>query len=79
MNTFKEESINKIKENRKNLTDNSIKTYISSLISINKKMDGEKTPEWYDKNAKNIIEFLDEDNSKISKIVLSAIFVLTGN
>ena len=42
MNTFKEELINKIKENRKNLSDNSIKTYISSLMSINKKMDGEK-------------------------------------
>ena len=81
MNTFKEELINKIKENRKNLNDNSIKTYISSLMSINKKMDGEKTLEWYDKNAKNIIEFLDKGNSdsKTSKTILSAIFVLTGN
>jgi hypothetical protein len=81
MNTFKEELINKIKENRKNLNDNSIKTYISSLMSINKKMDGEKTLEWYDKNAKNIIEFLDKgnSNSKTSKTVLSSIFVLTGN
>jgi hypothetical protein len=44
-------------------------------------MDGEKTPEWYDKNAKNIIEFLDKgnSNSKTSKTVLSSIFVLTGN
>jgi site-specific recombinase XerD len=83
MNTFKEELINKIKQNRKNLSDNSIKTYISSLTSINKKMDGEKTLEWYDKNAKNIIEFLDKgnsnSNSKTSKTILSAIFVLTGN
>jgi phosphoheptose isomerase len=37
MNTFKEELINKIKENRPNLGANSIKTYISSLTSINKK------------------------------------------
>jgi site-specific recombinase XerD len=81
MNEFKQELIKQIKQNRKNLSDNSIKTYISSLTSINKKMDGEKTLEWYDKNAKNIIEFLDKgnSNSKTSKTVLSSIFVLTGN
>jgi hypothetical protein len=79
MNTFKEELINKIKENRKNLNDNSIKTYISSLMSINKKMDGEKTLEWYDKNAKNIIEFLDKGNKKTSKTILSAIYILNSN
>jgi len=48
MNTFKEELIKQIKEKRPNLGANSIKTYISSLTSINKKMDGEKTLEWYD-------------------------------
>jgi hypothetical protein len=45
MNEFKENLTNKLKENRKKLSDNSIKTYISSLMSINKKMDGEKTLE----------------------------------
>jgi hypothetical protein len=79
MNTFKEELINKIKENRPNLGTNSIKTYISSLTSINKKMDGEKTLEWYDKNAKNIIEFLDKGNKKTSKTILSAIYILNSN
>ena len=34
-------------------------------------MGEEKTPEWYDKNAKNIIEFLDKGygNSKTSKTI----------
>lgn len=79
MNTFKDELTKTIKENRKNLGDNSIKTYISSLISINKKMEGEKTPEWFDENAKSIINFLDKGNPKTSKTILSAIYILTGN
>ena len=58
MNEFKENLTKKLKENRKNLSDNSIKTYISSLMSINKKLDGDKTIDWYDKNAKEIIDYL---------------------
>ena len=79
MNEFKQELIKQIKEKRSNLGANSIKTYISSLTSINKKMDGEKTLEWYDKNAKNIIEFLDKGNKKTSKTILSAIYILNSN
>jgi len=79
MNEFKENLTKKLKENRKNLSDNSIKTYISSLMSINKKLDGDKTIDWYDKNAKSIIKYIETGNSKTSKTILSAIFVLTGN
>ena len=42
-------------------------------------MDGEKTPEWYDKHSKEIILFLGNSNSKTSKTILSDIFILTGN
>ena len=76
MNEFKENLTNKLKENRKNLSDNSIKTYISSLMT---KLDGDKTIDWYDKNAKSIIKYIETWNPKTSKAILSAIFVLTGN
>jgi hypothetical protein len=81
MNEFKQDLIKQIKEKRPNLGANSIKTYISSLTSINKKMDGELTIEWYDKHSKEIILFLDKSNSnsKTSKTILSAIYILTSN
>ena len=64
---IKENLTNILKENRKNLSENSIKTYISRLISINKKLDGDKDIKWYDDNAKKIIEYLDHGNKKTSK------------
>ena len=79
MNEFKENLTNTLRENRKNLSDNSIKTYISSLISINKKLDGDKEIKWYDDNAKKIIEYLDHGNKKTSKTILSAIYILNSN
>ena len=79
MNTFKEELVKEIKDKRPKLSDNSIKTYISSLILINKKLDGDKNIDWFDKSSKEIIEHLEKGNSKSSKTILSAIFILTGN
>ena len=57
MNTFKEELIKEIKSKRPKLSENSIKTYVSSLVSINKKLNGDKTIDWFDSQAKEIIEF----------------------
>ena len=79
MNTFKEELVKEIKDKRPKLSENSIKTYISSLISINKKLDGDKNIDWFDKNSKEIIEHLNKGNSKTSKTILSAIYILTSN
>jgi len=79
MNTFKEELIKEIKSKRPKLSENSIKTYVSSLISINKKLNGDKTIDWFDEQAKEIIDYLEKMNAKTSKTILSAIFVLTGN
>ena len=79
MNTFKEELVKEIKDKRPKLSENSIKTYISSLISINKKLDGDKNIDWFDKNSKEIIEYLNKGNSKTSKTILSAIYILTSN
>ena len=73
MNTFKEELIKEIKSTRPKLSENSIKTYVSSLVSINKKLNGNKTIDWFDSQAKEIIEFLNSYNSKTSKTILSAI------
>ena len=79
MDTFKEKLIKTIQTKRPKLSENSIKTYVSSLVSINRKLDGEKTPEWFDSQSKEIIEYLEKGNSKTSKTILSAIFILTGN
>ena len=40
MNELKELIIKKLKENRPNITDSSIKTYVSNLVSVNKKLNG---------------------------------------
>ena len=60
MDTFKEKLIKTIQTKRPKLSENSIKTYVSSLVSINRKLDGEKTPEWFDSQAKEIIDYLRE-------------------
>ena len=58
MDEFKENLTNILKENRKNLSDNSIKTYNSSFISINKKFSKNWT-DFYISSDKS-----DEDDSE---------------
>ena len=79
MNTFIEELFKEIKLKRPKLSENSLKTYVSSLVSINRKLNGVKTINWFDSQAKEIIDFLNSQNAKTSKTILSAIFILTGN
>lgn len=79
MTNLKEELRSKIKEKRPNLSDNSAKTYISSLLNLNKKMEGDDDVEWFDKNAEEIIKYLEKYNPKTAKTILSAIYIITGN
>ena len=48
METFKEIIISKLKHNRPHITESSIKTYVSNLVSINKKLNGEHKFEFYE-------------------------------
>jgi hypothetical protein len=75
---FRETLSKSLKEKRPNLTDSSIKTYVSSLANLVKKMDGEHTIAFFQDNEKEILKFLASIPAKLRKGTLSALFVLTG-
>ena len=78
--TFKSKLTKTIKNKKESLSDNSVRTYISNLMSINKKLKGDDTVEWFSKNNNDIIEYIKKsDASKQSlKTYLSALYILTG-
>ena len=65
-------------KNRPNLGISSIKTYISILSNLNKKMDGDKNLEWFKTDHGKILNYLDEKNDQTKKTTLSALYILTG-
>ena len=67
-----------IVKNRQNLGVSSIKTYISILSNLNKKMNGDQNLEWFQKDHVNILDYLDEKNDQTKKTTLSALYILTG-
>jgi hypothetical protein len=80
MSSLREKISEEIKHNRPNITSSSIKTYVSLLYNIHKKLN-ENTDdtdiEWFSKKDKEILEFL-KDKEKVSrKTILSALYVLT--
>jgi integrase len=78
MNDLKEIIINKLKHNRPHITESSIKTYISNLVSINKKLNGEHTFEFYE-NYEPILRFIEKEDMSLQtkKTLLSALYILT--
>ena len=77
---FRELIKNEIKKNRPKLTDSSVKTYISILANLHKKMDSkDDTITYFDKDHKEILEHLKEMKPQTRKSVLSALFILTNN
>ena len=77
--TFREIIENKIKEKRPNLNPSSLKTYVSILFNLNKKLNPDnETLDWFNDDVK-ILEFLKEKTPQTRKTVLSALFVLTAN
>ena len=68
----------KIKENRPNLSTSSVKTYISILSNLYKKLNGEGNIEWFKKEPEKILRHLEEKNDQTKKTNLSALFILTG-
>ena len=68
----------KIKENRPHLSSSSVKTYISILSNLYKKLNGEGDIEWFIKENNKILKSLDDKNDQTQKTTLSALFILTN-
>ena len=69
---------NKLKENRSSLSTSSIRTYVSILTNLYKKLNGEGNIEWFHKEGDEILKYLDNKNDQTRKTTLSALFVLTN-
>ena len=68
----------KIKENRPNLSSSSVKTYISILSNLYKKLNGDGNIEWFERENNEILKYLDDKNDQTRKTTLSALFILTN-
>ena len=68
----------KIKENRPNLGTSSIKTYISILSNLYKKLNGDGNIQWFERENNEILKYLDDKNDQTRKTTLSALFILTN-
>ena len=68
----------KIKENRPNLSTSSVKTYVSILSNLYKKLNGDGNIEWFERENDEILKYLDDKNNQTQKTTLSALFVLTN-
>jgi hypothetical protein len=77
MQDLKGEIAEKIKDNRPKLSASSLKTYVSILSNIYKAMKGDGDVDWFSKNVKEILDFLDTKNDQTKKTSLSALYVLT--
>ena len=64
----------KIKENRPNLGPSSIKTYISILSNLYKKLNGDGNIEWFERENNEILKHLDDKNDQTRKTTLSFAF-----
>ena len=62
--TFKEDIAKVIKEKRSNITDSSIKTYVSLLSSLDKKLNGGEDIKFFSEDKKEILEFNEESSIK---------------
>ena len=65
---------NKLKEDRPNLSDSSLRTYVSILTNLNKKLNGKNTIDWFKKEHNQIFDYLEEKNDQTKKITLSSFF-----
>jgi hypothetical protein len=78
MQDLKKEIADKITANRPKLSASSLKTYVSILSNIYKAMKGDGDVDWFSKNIKEILEYMDTKNDATKKTSLSALYVLTG-
>ena len=74
--SFRDDIAEKIKEKRPNLSASSLKTYVSILYNLKKKLDGEDNLKFFDEDER-ILDFLKDKEPQTRKTSLSALFVLT--
>ena len=75
--SFRDEIAEKLKRERPSLSASSLKTYVSILYNLKKKLDGEDSLKFFDEDDK-ILDFLKDKEPQTRKTSLSALFVLTG-
>ena len=75
--SFREIIESELKEKRPNLSASSLKTYVSILYNLRKKLDGEENVKFFEEDEK-ILDFLKDKEPQTHKTSLSALFVLTG-
>jgi hypothetical protein len=75
--SFRDEISEKLKEKRPNLSASSLKTYVSILYNLKKKLDGEDSLKFFEEDER-ILDFLKDKEPQTRKTTLSALFVLTG-
>ena len=68
----------KLKENRSSLSPSSIRTYVSILSNLYKKMDGEGNVDFFKMKYNDILKHLEDKNNQTRKTTLSSLFILTG-
>jgi hypothetical protein len=78
MDELKKTLEEKIKLNRPNIKASSIKTYISCLSNLHKKMNGNHELDFFN-NSIDILKHLEDKTPVQRKTCLSALFILTGN
>ena len=78
MNNFKKEIEDRLKQRRPNLTPSSLKTYVSILFNISKKIDPENTELSFFEKPEPIMDLLEPLPPASRKTKLSALFVITG-
>ena len=70
----------KIMEKRPNLGEKSLKSYVSTLFNLPKKMDEiSDDVDWFDDNIDEIMDYLKDVEANRRKSILSPLYVLTGD
>ena len=78
MSNFKKEIEESLKQRRPNLTPSSLKTYVSILFNISKKIDPENTELSFFEKHEPIMDLLEPLPPASRKTKLSVLFVITG-
>ena len=77
--TFREIIQKEVETKRPNLSPTSVKTYVSILFNLHRKLEpNEESLKIFD-NDKKVLDFLNSKPAVTRKTILSALFILTGN
>lgn len=77
--TFREIIQKEVEAKRPNLSPTSVKTYVSILFNLHKKLEPDEESLKIFDNDKKVLDFLNSKPAVTRKTILSALFILTGN